>query len=369
VRIGRSIKKVRVIGVDPGTKSFDVCGLDDGRVGLDLSYPAETVAVRPEEIVSEIEKFRPDLVVGPSGMGIPTKRVSEMTAADRFELSIERAGDTHEIGVLAGLRKMVGMLGKSGMDVRLIPGIIHLPTVPAFRKVNKIDMGTADKMAIAALSVSVDAERENLSGYDGVNLVLIEIGFGYNASVAVKGGKIVDGIGGTNFPGPAFLNMGALDGEVAYLMGEFSKTVLFSGGVCHILSDHIIDPEEFAAALERGDETAQFAFDAYAEGILRAVAMEMLFTDTSRVYLSGRLSRIRTLHERLTRVIQEKCDVEVRSLEGFAMSAKEAAQGAAIIADGLAGGRYEKLVEHLQIRNASGSLFDQIYIPHLRSRL
>ena len=360
---------MRVIGVDPGTKSFDVCGLDDGRVGLDLSYPAETVAVRPEEIVSEIEKFSPDLVVGPSGMGIPTKRVSEMTAADRFELSIERAGDTHEIGVLEGLRKMVGMLGKSGMDVRLIPGIIHLPTVPAFRKVNKIDMGTADKLAIAALCVSVDAERENLSAYDGVNLVLIEIGFGYNASVAISGGRIVDGIGGTNFPGPAFLNMGALDGEVAYLMGEFSKTVLFSGGVCHILGDHIIDPEEFAAALERGDETAQFAFGAYAEGILRAVAMEMLFTNASRVYLSGRLSRCQPLRKRLERAMGEKFHVEVRSLEGFAAAAKEAAQGAAIIAEGLAGGRYEKLVEHLQIRNASGSLFDQIYIPHLRSRL
>ncbi|MEJ2745462.1 MAG: DUF1464 family protein, partial [bacterium] len=247
---------MRVIGVDPGTKSFDVCGLEDGRVGLDLSYSAETVACRPEEIVGEIEKFHPDLVVGPSGMGLPPKRVKEMTDADRFELSIERAGDVHEIGVLQGLRKMVGMLGESGMDVRFIPGIIHLPTVPAFRKVNKIDMGTADKMAIATLSVSVDAEREGLSGYDGVNLVLVEIGFGYNAAAAVRGGKIVDGLGGTIFPGPAFVNMGAMDGEVAYLMGGFSKTVLFGGGVCNILGEGLVEPDEFGARLEAGDKTA-----------------------------------------------------------------------------------------------------------------
>ncbi len=360
---------MRVVGVDPGTKSFDVCGLDDGHVRLDLSYPAETVALRPEEIVREIEKFNPDLVVGPSGMGLPTKRVSEMTASDRFELSIERAGDAHEIGVLAGLRRMVSMLGRSGMDVWIIPGIIHLPTVPRFRKVNRIDMGTADKMAIATLGVSVEADREGLSDYGNVNLVLVEIGFGYNASAAVRGGKIVDGIGGTNFPGPAFLNMGALDGEVAYLMGEFSKTVLFSGGVCHILGDRIIEPEEFAAALERGDESAAFAFAAYAEGILRAVAMEMLFTEASRVYLSGRLSRCRALGERIGREIREKLDVEVLPLTGFAAAAKEAAQGAAVIADGLAGGRYKKLVDHLQIRHATGSLFDQIYIPYMRSRL
>ena len=246
---------MRVIGVDPGTKSFDVCGLEDGRVGLDLSYPADTVALNPEEIVGEIEKFRPDLVVGPSGMGLPTKRLGELTDTDRFELSIERPGDTHEIGVLNGLRKMVGMLGKSGMDVRFIPGIIHLPTVPAFRKVNKIDMGTADKMAIATLSVSVDAEREGLPDYDGVNLVLVEIGFGYNAAVAVSHGKIVDGLGGTIFPGPAFVNMGAMDGEVAYLMGGFSKTVMFSGGVCNMLGDRLIAPEEFGMRLEAGEKT------------------------------------------------------------------------------------------------------------------
>jgi len=360
---------MKVVGVDPGTKSFDVCGLEDGRVELDLSYPAETVADRPEEIVSEIEKFRPDLVVGPSGMGVPLKRVRELTAADRFELTLEKAGDTREIGVLAGLRKMIDIMGRSRMDVRLIPGIIHLPTVPRFRKVNKIDMGTADKMAIAALSVSVEAGRKGLPDYGDVNLVLVEIGFGYNAAAAVREGKIVDGIGGTIFPGPAFVNMGAMDGEVAYLSGGFSKTVLFSGGVCHIMGDRIIAPEEFAAALERGDEAAQFAFAAYAEGILRAVAIEMLATDASIVYLSGRLSRLMPLRERLTRAIREKFDVEVRCLEGFAAAAKEAAQGAAIIADGLAGGRYRGLVDHLQIRLATGSLFDHIYIPNLRSRM
>lgn len=360
---------MRVIGVDPGSKSFDVCGLEDGRVGLDLSYPAETVALGPEEIVGEIERFRPDLVVGPSGMGLLPKRVKEMTDADRFELSIERPGDVHEIGVLHGLRRMVGMLGESGMDVRFIPGIIHLPTVPAFRKVNKIDMGTADKMAITALGVCVDAEREGLSGYDGVNLVLVEIGFGYNAASAVRGGKIVDGIGGTIFPGPAFVNMGAMDGEVAYLMGGFSKTALFSGGVCSVLGTGPIEPEEFGARLEAGDKAAEFAFAAFADGILRAIAIELLATDASRMYLSGRLSRCRPIWERLAGMITDKFALDVRSLAGFSANAKEAARGAAVIADGFAGGRHEALVEHLEIRMAHGSLFDWIYVPQMRSRL
>ncbi|MFQ5710696.1 MAG: DUF1464 family protein [Candidatus Geothermarchaeales archaeon] len=40
--------------------------------------------------------------------------------------------------------------------------------------------------------------------------------------------------------------------------------------------------------------------------------------------------------------------------EGFAKVSKEAAQGAALIADGLAGGRYGDLVETLRIREARG---------------
>jgi predicted butyrate kinase (DUF1464 family) len=42
--------------------------------------------------------------------------------------------------------------------------------------------------------------------------------------------------------------------------------------------------------------------------------------------------------------------------------AKDAAQGAAVLADGLAGGRYAVLVDRLAIREASGSALDHLRI-------
>ena len=48
---------------------------------------------------------------------------------------------------------------------------------------------------------------------------------------------------------------------------------------------------------------------------------------------------------------------------GFAAEAKEAAQGAAILADGLAGGRYRDLVARLRLREAAGSALDYLAIP------
>jgi predicted butyrate kinase (DUF1464 family) len=49
-------------------------------------------------------------------------------------------------------------------------------------------------------------------------------------------------------------------------------------------------------------------------------------------------------------------------LDGIASTAKEGAQGAALIADGLAGGRYNVLVERLGIRQAQGSVIDHLYV-------
>ena len=51
-----------------------------------------------------------------------------------------------------------------------------------------------------------------------------------------------------------------------------------------------------------------------------------------------------------------------RLLEGFAQTAKEGAQGAALLADGLAGGANRELVELLAIREARGTVLDHLYI-------
>jgi predicted butyrate kinase (DUF1464 family) len=47
----------------------------------------------------------------------------------------------------------------------------------------------------------------------------------------------------------------------------------------------------------------------------------------------------------------------VRAVGGVA-----AAQGAAVLADGLAGGRYAALVERLGVRDASGTVLDHLRI-------
>src|SRR5439155_689004 len=155
----------------------------------------------------------------------------------------------------------------------LTPGVIHLTSVPEHRKVNRVDMGTADKVCVAALAIAAQVERSSRP-LDKVSLVLLELGGAFTAAIAVAGGKIVDGAGGSAGP-LGFRAAGALDGEVAYLAGAVPKAML---------------------------------------------------------------------------------------LQGFARVAKEGAQGAALVADGLAGGRHRQLVETMAIRAARGTVLDHLYV-------
>ncbi len=134
-----------------------------------------------------------------------------------FELTLVREGE--KVPVLEGMKKFFSIVDEGAVDIVFVPGIIQLPTVPRWRKLNKIDMGTADKMCIGALSVETVSRKKGVS-YSEVNHIVVEMGGGYNALIAIEKGRIINGIGGTLFPGPGFVNAGAMDGEVCLSPGR-----------------------------------------------------------------------------------------------------------------------------------------------------
>src|SRR5258707_14168142 len=147
----------RVIGIDPGTVSIDLCGLDDGRLFLDRSWPTAEALSEPARFVAELEAAGPlDLVAGPSGYGLPLTRVQDATDEDLRLAFLAAPGETGGIG---GLRELVRVLARSALPVVLTPGVVHLPTVPAHRKVNRVDMGTAEKVGAGALAGAEQARR------------------------------------------------------------------------------------------------------------------------------------------------------------------------------------------------------------------
>jgi predicted butyrate kinase (DUF1464 family) len=350
----------RVIGIDPGTVSVDLCGLDGGLLFLDRSLSTAEALANPTVILDILNDAHQigslDLVAGPSGYGLPLTRACDLTEDD-FRLAYLAAEG--EPGGIGGLRSLMRALKQSRLPIVLTPGVIHLTSVPAHRKVNRVDMGTADKVCAVALAVHDQAQRLACAERD-VSLILVELGGAFTAAIAVEGGRIVDGLGGSS--GPLGIRAaGALDGEVAFLAGSVSKRFLFSGGAATIAGSPDASAESAAnPTTPRG----RLAWDAYLESAVKAVAaLATIAPSASEVILSGRLAVVRGVREQVaTRLAAAKIPSAVRSIAGFAAIAKTAAQGAALIADGLAGGRASALVETLGIRDARGTVLDHLYV-------
>ncbi|HBY94087.1 MAG TPA: DUF1464 domain-containing protein, partial [Chloroflexi bacterium] len=225
----------RVIGVDPGTLSFDVVGLDDGRLFLDATIATNDLGRTPAVLAELLVAHVPlDLVAGPSGYGLPLRRADEIGDVEIGLMLLSKPGrqsvpDDAAQATIGGMRRMIAALQATGLPVVFLPSAIHLPSIPAYRKANKIDMGTADKVCAAALAVADQAGRLACAP-DQTSFILVELGGAFSAALAVAGGRIVDGIGGTS-GGPGFRGSGALDAELACLLGDIPKALLFSAGV------------------------------------------------------------------------------------------------------------------------------------------
>lgn len=330
---------VRVVGTDPGTSSLDLLLLDDGAVAGQERLTPEALQRDPGLIVSLLRGWSPiDLVAGPSGYGLPLVQAAALTDRHLEEMSLVRPDQRGVEGGILGFRSWVRALAASGLPVVFLPGGVHLPSIPAHRKVNTIDLGTADKVAVAALALHVDAATHgDVRSYSESTFAVVELGSAFSAVLVIAGGRLVDAAAGTR--GPIGVRSGGCwDGEVAYWQSPLSKDQLFRGG----LRD--LGPE---------------GPDAFRESLTKHVAGLRAVTPFERIYLSG-ASVDRPEIAALARAALEPLGtvVPLGSLQGAWV--KHAAQGAALLADGLAGGRHAGLVESLELARATGTVWDSL---------
>ena len=321
----------RVVGTDPGTSSLDLLLLDDGLVADQHRFaPSSSV----NELADLLRVWSPiHLIAGPSGYGLPLIYGPDITEADIDLMALTRPDERGRDSGVIGFRSWVRAFLGSGVPTVFLPGGVHLPTIPPHRKANAIDMGTADKVAVAALALWQDAGQSR-------SFAVVEVGSAFTAVLVVEGGAIVDASAGSR--GPIGLKSGgSWDGESAYWLSPTTKADLFRGG--------------WADLGERAPR-------AFAESLRRHVAGLRAVTPFDRVYLSGSgLDR------------PEVSDATAAGLGGLDLDivplaplpgawVKHAAQGSALLADGLAGGRHADLIEALALRRAEGTIVDNLRI-------
>jgi predicted butyrate kinase (DUF1464 family) len=345
----------RVAGVDPGTVSFDLCVLQDGGAVVERVFETGLLGQNPEPLLHTLSDHGPyDLVYGPSGYGLPLLGAGDVGERELAEMVLVRADEAHADTGVGGMRTLLRALTRSGLPVVFGPGVVHLPTVPRHRKYNRIDLGTADKVCAAAHAIVDQSARRSIPLRDTA-MILLELGGAFTAALAIAGGQIVDGMGGSS--GPLGVRAaGALDGELAYLLGPaLRKNTLFTGGA--------LAP---TGALEISDLEALWHAPAYAEGwtaLLEAAAKAVRGLQVSvpaplEIVVSGRLARLPDL---IARLAADFRDVGP-TIALVRATTSAAAYGAALLADGLAGGGNAGLVEVLRLRECSGSVLDHLRV-------
>lgn len=331
----------RVVGTDPGTGSLDLLLLVDGEVAdqARLSPDAD-----PGDLLRLLDRWSPlDLVAGPSGYGLPLVRASEATESDLALMSLVREEERGRSLGVSGFSGWVAALAGSDLPVVFLPGGIHLPTIPRHRKIGVIDLGTADKVAVTAMALRLDADAEGRPP-SGSTFAAVEVGSAFSATLVVDRGAIVASSAGS--AGPMGLrSSGAWDGESAYWLGPLSKQDLFRGGL---------------------DDLGEAGRPAFFESIRRHLAGLRELTPFGRIYLSGSAASRPDLASDLVDTLGRFGRVvPLGNLAGAWV--KHAAQGSALLADGLAGGRNADLVASLRLREASGSVLDGLS-PFVRAR-
>lgn len=343
---------MRVIGIDPGTGSFDFFGMEGDKVILDTTIPVDRVAQDANVLIETVESVLPlDMIVGPSGYGLPVTPIREMTERE-LDLMVP---ESESIPLYESIRTVLRLMKQSELPVCFTPGVIHLPTVPEYRKANKMDMGTADKVCCIALAIRDQAEHHGID-YNQASFIMVEIGYAFNAVIGVEGGRIVDGLGGTT-GGPGFLTLGMMDSELAMRLGEFPNTTLFSGGAKDLSGNESLTPEELA---EKPDSYPA-AWNAIMESVAKGVAAMSVSVEKPReILLSGRLSRIPGIAQALSAKLSRWG--QVRRTGRRAKVAKEAAEGAYIIGEGLSGGKYREITRAMALTEAASTMYDHIFI-------
>jgi predicted butyrate kinase (DUF1464 family) len=350
----------RVAGIDPGTVSFDLTVLRDGDPVVERVFETGSLSHDSGPLLQALARHGPyDLVYGPSGYGLPLVAAADVRERELAEMVLVRPDEARADTGISGLRALLRALVHSGLPVVFGPGVIHLPSVPRYRKYNRIDLGTADKVCAAAYAIVDQSARRAIPLHETA-MVLLELGGAFTAVLAIADGQIVDGLGGSSGPLGARA-AGALDGELAYLLAPaLSKRTLFTGGA--------LDP---AGTGEITDLATLWSSPAHADGwtALREAAAKAVrglvvsVPTPHEIVLSGRLARVPELVAALASSLGDIAPV-VALVPGRASAA---AHGGALLADALAGGPNAALADVLRLRESSGSVLDHLRVAGAES--
>lgn len=311
------------LGIDYEAGQWKLAAWNEDRAADLLDFDSEAGVWESVEDILTAHPAAP--IVLPSGFGIPVTRAGELLDRDIAEITLRR-----EAHVTDPLGQFLAEARRRTLRAFCIPAVRLLPSIPLHRKLNRVDLGTADVLCAAVWAIHCLAQGER--GRATSNFVLLHLGDGTRALLAIRDGRIVDGIG-RSAGGMGVASRAAADG----LMTSLGRGVGRSREVGEMKNIQVrlreAKKQEFWETVEK--ESASL----------------LAFHGLSQVVVTGPGS---------AEVIQATRDHLPVVLLPTLVDGYEAALGAALIAAGLTGGPTANLVAHLELRQARERVLDWI---------
>ena len=175
------------IGVDCSIEGWKTCLMENGRV-LELcsfteapallTYIQYLCALFPEPTIAVSSELNSDFAA-----------LHTMTEQQFYEMTLYRGnqgwGDISKELLIA--------IASVNLCSYSIPAIVSLDSVPAYRKLNRADMGTSGN--VCAIATILLRMREREAAWSEMNFLYLEVGHATKSIVVIENGCIVNGIG------------------------------------------------------------------------------------------------------------------------------------------------------------------------------
>ena len=106
------------------------------------------------------------------------------------------------------------------------------------------------------------------------------------------------------------------------------------------------------------------------ESIVKDVASLLPSVKPREVMLSGRFVNLPEFLDAVKFRLQDffnqiGSNVDIVRFQGEAKKTKQAAEGAAVFANGIAHGKYEEIIRVMKLRESEGAIFDNLYLGEM----
>ena len=175
------------IGVDCSANEWKTCLMEHGRL-LQLSSFTDAAAMLA--YVQHICAHYPEPTIAlSSDLNTYFAALHTLTEQQFYEMTLYRSdqswGDK--------LKELFIAIGAMNLRSYCIPAVAYVDSIPAYRKLNRADMGTSGNLC--ALTTILSRMREREAAWSEMRFLYLEVGHVTKSIVVVEDGYIINGIG------------------------------------------------------------------------------------------------------------------------------------------------------------------------------